>query len=121
MPTLRLTLHVLLAGVYVFLTALMVPAQWSDSAGSLTGVVVLTLVGAWAGASSMLRTMPSLIAAGAGIVAMLVLALAGNVFNHYLGLFILVVMVPLALSLWGVVAWRASAETNEPPRATLAA
>ena len=120
MPTLRLTLHVLLAGLYVFLTSLMVPAQWSSD-GSFAGVVVLTLVGAWAGASSMLRTMPTLIAAGAGIGAMFLFALAGGVFNHYLGLFILVVMVPLALSLWAVVAWRASAETNEPPRATLPA
>lgn len=121
MSTLRLTLHVLLAGLYVFLTALTVMAQWSSSDGTLVGMVVLTLVGAWAGASSMLRTLPSLVAAGAGIGALTLLALAGGVFNHSLGLFILVVMVPLALGLFAVVAWRASVETNEPPRATLPA
>lgn len=114
MPTLRLVLHVLLAGLYVFLTGLTLLLQLESSDLSLAGMVVLTLMGAWAGASAVLRSLPSLIAAGAGIGALALLALSGGLFNHYLRLFVLVVLVPLALVLWGVVAWRAAAETTPP-------
>ena len=112
MQSLRVTLHILLAGLYVFLSALTVMAEWGGD-GTIVGIVVLILVAAWAGASSMVRTLPSLIAAGAGIGALGLLSFAGDVFNHYLGLFVLVVLVPLGLSLLAVVTWRASAERNQ--------
>ena len=52
---------------------------------------------------------------------MLLLALRGNAFNYWMNVWIIVVMVPLSLGVWAVVAWRrASEEAQEahPLRAT---
>ena len=49
-------LHVMLAGVYVFLTSVTLLVQLAGPELSLLGVGLLTLLGAWAGASSTLRT-----------------------------------------------------------------
>lgn len=114
-------LHVMLAGVYVFLTSVTLLVQLAGPELSLLGVGVLTLVGAWAGASSTLRTQESLFAAAAGVGSLLLLALRGTAFNYWMNVWIIVVMVPLSLGVWAVVAWRrASEEAQEahPLRAT---
>ena len=106
-------LHVMLAGVYVFLTSLTLLVQLAAPELSLVGVGVLTLLGAWAGASSTLRTKESLYAAAAGVGLMLLLALRGNAFSTWMNVWITVVMVPLSLSVWAVVAWRRTSEEAE--------
>jgi hypothetical protein len=106
-------MHVALAGVYVFLTSLTLLVQLSSSDVTLTGLGVLTLVGAWAGASSTLRTKESLVAAGGGVAMLTLLALRGQAFNFYVNLWIGFVMVPLALALLMVVAWRRFSDDDE--------
>lgn len=106
MPTLRLLMHVGLAGVYVCLTSLTLLAQLSSTNVTFTGLGLLTLVGAWAGASSTLRTKESLFAAAGGIALLMLLTLRGAWFNFYLNWWIGLVMVPLAMFLWLIVAWR---------------
>lgn len=106
MPTVRLFLHVALAGVYVFLTSITLLVQLASSNETVAGLVVLTLVGAWAGASSMLRTTWSLVAAGGGVALLTLFALSGIAFNFYVNLWIGLVMVPLAIVLLLLVAWR---------------
>ena len=106
MSTVRLLIHVLLAGVYVFLTSLTLLVQLASSDRTFAGLAVLTLLGAWAGASSTLRSRQSLYAAGAGVVLLLLFGISGGVFNVYVNLWVLFGMVPLAASLWLVVAWR---------------
>ncbi len=108
-------LHVMLAGVYVFLTSVTLLVQLAGPELSLLGVGVLTLLGAWAGASSTLRTHESLFAAAAGVGLLLLLALRGNAFNYWMNVWIIVVMVPLSLGVWAVVAWRRASE--EAPEA----
>lgn len=121
MATVRLLLHVMLAGVYVFLTSVTLLMQLTSSDLTLMGGGVLTLLGAWAGASSTLRTKESLYAAAAGVGLLLLLALRGHTYNLVVTFWILVVMVPLSLTLWLVVAWRRwsdEAEEAQPLRAT---
>ena len=113
MPTLRLLLHVALAGVYVFLTSLTLLVQLASSDASVMGMGILTLMGAWAGASSTLRTRESLIAAGAGVGLLTLLALRGHAFNFYVNLWVGVVMVPLAVMLLLIVAWRRISDDEE--------
>jgi hypothetical protein len=113
MPTLRLLLHVALAGVYVFLTSLTLLVQLASSNVTVTGLGVLTLVGAWAGASSTLRTKESLLAAAGAIAALLALTLRGPWFNFYLTWWIAYAMVPLASTLWLLVAWRRFSDDEE--------
>ena len=106
-------LHVMLAGVYVFLTSLTLLVQLAGPELSILGVGVLTLLGAWAGASSTLRTKESLSAAAAGVGLMLLLALRGNAFSTWMNVWIIMVMVPLSLTVWAVVAWRRASEEAE--------
>ena len=115
MSTIRFVLHVLLAGTYVFFTSVTLLVQWASSDCTLAGVILVTLLGAWAGASSTLRTKQSLVVAAAGVALMLLLALTGRAFNFYVNLWVLLVMVPLCTSLWLVVAWRRS--SDDPPAA----
>lgn len=105
-------LHVMLAGVYVFLTSLTLLVQLAGPV-SFVGVAVLTLLGAWAGASSTLRTKESLFAAAAGVGLLLLLALRGTAFSSWMNVWITTVMVPLSLSVWAVVAWRRASEEAE--------
>lgn len=116
MSTVRLLIHVLLAGVYVFLTSLTLLVQLGSSELTVTGLAVLTLLGAWAGASSTLRTRESLYAAGAGVSLLLLLAIRGGAFNVFVNLWILFGMVPLAASVWLVVAWRRWADGADEPQ-----
>lgn len=114
-------LHVMLAGVHVFLTSLTLLVQLAGNDSSLLGAGVLTLLGAWAGASSTLRTRESLSAAAAGVGLMMLLALRGSAFSTWMNVWILGVMVPLSLGVWAVVAWRRASEEAEeaqPLRAT---
>lgn len=113
MPTLRLLLHVALAGVYVFLTSLTLLVQLASTGTTYTGMAVLTLVGAWAGASSTLRTKESLVGAAGAIALLLALTLRGPWFNFYLTWWIGYAMVPLASLLWLLVAWRRSSDDDE--------
>lgn len=110
---LRLLLHVALAGTYVFLTSLTLLVQLASSDASVTGMGVLTLMGAWAGASSTLRTKESLIGAGGGVALLTLLAMRGHSFNFYVNLWIGVVMVPLAIALLMIVAWRRFSDDEE--------
>ena len=110
MSTVRLVLHVILAGVYVFLTSLTLLVEATSSARTAAGGLVL-LLGAWAGASSTLRSLPSLLAAGAGIVLLFLLAVRGGSFSFDVNLWVLTVMGPLAAGLWTVVAWRRLCES----------
>ena len=103
----------MLAGVYVLFTSLTLLVQLAGPELSFLGVAVLTLLGAWAGASSTLRTKESLSAAAAGVGLMLLLALRGNAFSSWMNVWITVVMVPLALCVWAVVAWRRASEEAE--------
>ena len=121
MATVRLLLHVMLAGVYVFLTSVTLLVQLTSSDLTLMGGGVLTLLGAWAGASSTLRTKESLYAAAAGVGLLLLLALRGYTYNLVVTFWILVVMVPLSLTLWLVVAWRRWSEVAEEEAHTLRA
>src|SRR4051812_31735390 len=114
MSTVRLFIHVLLAGVYVFLTSLTLLVQLASSDLTLTGLALLTLLGAWAGASSTLRTAESLYAAAAGVGTLLLLTLRGGSFNSFVNLWILFAMIPLATAVWLVVAWRRW--SDEAPR-----
>ena len=114
MSTLRLLIHVLLAGTHVFLTSLTLLVQWSSSDFTWTGMALLLLLGAWSGASSTLRTRESLVAAGAGIGVLLLLALHGQAFNFYVNVWVLLVMVPLSLAVWLIVAWRLASEGSTP-------
>ena len=114
MSTVRLLLHVLLAGVHVFLTSLTLLMQLGSAEPTLHGIAMLVLLGAWAGASSTLRTRQSLSAAAAGIGLLLLLALQGGSFNFFVNLWIVVVMVPLSISVWAIVAWRFWAEEPLP-------
>lgn len=59
-------LHVVLAGVYLFFTSVTLLVQLGTSNLTFLGAGVLMLTGAWAGASSTLRTKESLYAAAAG-------------------------------------------------------
>jgi hypothetical protein len=113
MSTVRLLLHVMLAGVYVFLTSVTLLFQLASSNVTLTGTGVLTLVGAWAGASSTLRTKESLYLAAGGVALLLLLALRGTAFNFYVNVWILLVMVPLSICVWAVVAWRRWSDEHE--------
>jgi hypothetical protein len=87
--------------------------QLSSSDVSVMGLGVLTLVGAWAGASSTLRTRESLIAAGGGVALLTLLALRGQAFNFYVNLWVGLVMVPLAIALLMIVAWRRFSDDDE--------
>ena len=111
MSTLRLMLHVLLAGVYVFLTSLTLLVQSMSAARTVGGGVLLLLLGAWAGASATLRSLPSLMAAGAGVSLLFLLAVSGGAFSFSVNFWVLTVMVPLAAGLWAVVAWRRFSES----------
>jgi hypothetical protein len=114
MPTVRFLLHVLFAGLHVFLTSVTLLVQWGSTGLTFAGVAVLTLLGAWAGASSTLRTKQSLLAAAFGVFLLLALALRGQ-FNFYLNLWVAVVMVPLSALVWLVVAWRHWSDDPEEP------
>ena len=105
MSTVRFLLHVLFAGTYVFLTSVTLLVQLASTGVTFLGVAVLTLLGAWAGASSTLRTQKSLVAAAVGVLLLLALALRGQ-FNFYLNLWVAAVMVPIAATVWLLVAWR---------------
>lgn len=118
MRTCRLLLHVVLAGVYVFLTSVTVLAQLGSSNLTWSGLSVLVLLGAWAGASSTLRTATSLVAAAVGVTLQLAFAASGHFFNPYVGFWVLVVMTPLAFSLVGLVAWRRWADDAAHPART---
>ncbi len=113
MSTVRLLIHVLFAGVYVFLTSLTLLVQLASSDLTITGLALLTLLGAWAGASSTLRTRESLYGSAAGIGLLLLLAVRGGTFNVFVNLWILFFMVPLAATVWLVVAWRRWADEPE--------
>ena len=115
MPLLRLCLHILFAGLHVFFTALALLLQISGPGLTVMGVGLLLLLGAWAGASSMLRTKQSLISAAAGIGLLFALALRGDSFSFEVNVWVLAVMVPLSLALWAVVAWR-TLNFRAPPR-----
>lgn len=105
MSTVRYLLHILLGGLHVFLTSLTLLVQLASTGTTFGGVATLLLIGAWAGASSTLRTKHSLVTAAAGIALLLLLAMRGQ-FNFYLNLWVAVVMVPLSALLWLIVAWR---------------
>ena len=115
MSRVRLLLHVALAGVHVFLTSLTLLFQLASSGVTMTGLGALTLVGAWAGASSTLRSKESLYAAAAGVALLMLLALRGAAFNFFVNVWILIVMVPLSISVWAVVAWRRWSDEVEAP------
>jgi|GEM_PF-4123089 hypothetical protein len=112
--TLRLLLHITLAGLTVFVSALTAVVQLENSELSVLGLVLVVLLGAWAGASSMLRTWGSLMGAGVAATTLLVLALDGRSFNHYVNLFLIAMYLPLVMSLWAVVAWRHGADDEAP-------
>ena len=113
MSTVRFLLHVLFAGTYVFLTSVTLPVQLASTDLTFAGMTVLTLLGAWAGASSTLRTAQSLGASAAGVFLLLALALRGQ-FNFHLNFWVAVVMVPLCATVWLIVAWRRWADDPEP-------
>ncbi|MDP1829093.1 MAG: hypothetical protein Q8L48_37870 [Archangium sp.] len=113
MSTVRYLLHILLGGVHVFLTSLTLLVQLASTGTTFTGVATLTLLGAWAGASSTLRTKQSLITAAVGIALLLLLAVRGQ-FNFYLNLWVAAVMVPLSALLWLLVAWRRWGDDGDP-------
>lgn len=115
MRTCRLLLHVMLSGVYVFLTSVTVLAQLTSSDLSWSGMSVLVLLGAWAGASSTLRTTTSLATAAVGATLQLALAASGHFFNHFVGLWVALIMTPLAFSLIGLVGWRKWADDAPGP------
>ena len=115
MSTVRFLLHVLFAGTYVFLTSVTLLVQLASTGVTFTGVAVLTLLGAWAGASSTLRTKQSLVAAAVGVFLLLALAFRGQ-FNFFLNLWVAAVMVPLSALVWLIVAWRRWADDPEEER-----
>ena len=101
--------------LHVFLTSLTLLVQLGSVDTTVTGIGLLVLLGAWAGASSTLRTRQSLSAAAAGVGVLLLLALHGGSFNFVVNLWIAAVMVPLSICVWTLVAWRFWAE--EPAHA----
>lgn len=105
MRLVRLLFHVVLAGVYVFLTSVTLLVQLAAS-GSGVGLALVLLLGAWAGASATLRTKASLSLAALGAVALALLAHGGQAFAPPVALWVQLVLVPLVGLLWAVVAWR---------------
>ena len=105
MGTLQRIVHVLVAGLYVFLTSLTVLAQLVNEE-SLPGLALTGLMGAWAGASATLRTRGSLILSAFGALALALLSIFPGAMHDALRMWVGTVMAPLAMVVWVVVVWR---------------
>ncbi len=116
MATLQRIVHVLVASLYVFLTSVTVLAQLVAE-GSVVGVVIIGLMGAWAGASATLRTKGSVVLAAIGAASLAVVAAVPGALSASLRPWVGGVLAPLAMLLWVVVVWRLnSVETQVTAR-----
>lgn len=110
-------MHVLLAGLYVFLSSVTVLAQLLAD-DSVVGLAVTGLMGAWAGASATLRTRGSLVLAALGAALLALLSVVPGVMHGALQVWVGGVLAPLAMVLWALVVWRrARDETVTQPAA----
>ncbi len=117
MATLQRVMHVLLAGLYVFLSSVTVLAQLLAD-DSVVGLAVTGLMGAWAGASATLRTRGSLVLAALGAALLALLSVVPGVMHGALQVWVGGVLAPLAMVLWALVVWRrARDETVTQPAA----
>lgn len=117
MATLQRVMHVLLAGLYVFLSSVTVLAQLLAD-DSVVGLAVTGLMGAWAGASATLRTRGSLVLAVLGAALLALLSVVPGVMHGALQVWVGGVLAPLAMVLWALVVWRrARDETVTQPAA----
>ena len=120
MATLQRVMHVLLAGLYVFLSSVTVLAQLlaDDSVVGLAVTGLTGLMGAWAGASATLRTRGSLVLAALGAALLALLSVVPGVMHGALQVWVGGVLAPLAMVLWALVVWRrARDETVTQPAA----
>lgn len=117
MATLQRVMHVLLAGLYVFLSSVTVLAQLLAD-DSVVGLAVTGLMGAWAGASATLRTRGSLVLAALGAALLALLSVVPGAMHGALQVWVGGVLAPLAMVLWALVVWRrARDETVTQPAA----
>lgn len=117
MATLQRVMHVLLAGLYVFLSSVTLLAQLLAD-DSVVGLAVTGLMGAWAGASATLRTRGSLVLAALGAALLALLSVVPGVMHGALQVWVGGVLAPLAMVLWALVVWRrARDETVTQPAA----